>query len=616
MLENVTIRQRLIALAERWAEYRGSERAEAQTFLNELFAAFGKDRRDVGADFEDAHSSTGIMDLRWASICIFEMKAPSQTEKLANHRQQALKYWHHADNVETNVAAPTYVVLCSFHEFEVWQPGVFPSAPRATFSLRELPDRREALQWLAGHEPVFTETVQNLTTEAAELVARAHQSLLDRNAAPPEVLRRFALQVVWCMFAEDLDLIPDHLFTRLLDGLVADERRYSAAELGYLFTRLNQPEATSQDAFAEAPYANGGLFREASYVTLDVAEMNLLLEACSYDWRQVDPTIFGSLMEGFLGEERRDELGAHYTAAGDIQKVIGPTIVAPWRQRIEAVDTVDDAEALAHELAGFRVLDPACGCGNFLYLTLRELRALTRALHDKITTLRAAAGFGPAEPLPVFGLPNLHGIEIHPFTTEIARVTLWMGHKLVIDTYGAGPGETYLPLANLDGIVTDDAVFTDWPEVDAIVGNPPFIGTKYLRPRLGEGYVEELRSTFKIGAPDLCVFWFRKAHAHLASGQRAGLVATNSVRESQNRKSSLDHLRDHKGVIHTAVSSQRWFGDANVHVSIVNWVKDPDTPPATFTLDGRPVDGITTTLEPGDVQSAFHAGLTAGTLGG
>lgn len=354
MLEGSTIAERLTALVRRWKDYQGSEVSEAQTFLNELFEAFGQDRKTVAAEFEDAHSSHGIMDLRWGGVCIIEMKRPSESGKLANHRKQALDYWHHSSDPDNDLPAARYVVLCSFHEFEVWEPGMFPTQPRATFTLDELPDRKDALHFLSGHEPVFIGTAKALTTDAAQLVAELHQRLVDRAAAPPETLRLFALQAVWCMFADDLGLLPKHLFYRILKGLRDEPARSSAAELGYLFTVLNAEHgATSQDEFADAPYANGGLFAQPTHVTLNPDEIQLLLDASGYDWRQVDPTIFGSLMEGFLGDERRDELGAHYTAASDIQRVIGPSIIQPWRSRIEAVETVPEAEALAHELADF-----------------------------------------------------------------------------------------------------------------------------------------------------------------------------------------------------------------------------------------------------------------------
>lgn len=480
-----TTRQQLEAFVARWKDYDGTEAGGAQTFLNELFAAYGRDRKEVGAVFEDGHSANGIMDLRWESVCIFEMKSPKHSGKLEQHRAQALQYWHSADDPDTDVAAPQYVVLCSFHEFEIWEPGQFPSAPRTSFTLQELPDRSDALLWLTGHTPVFSETLRDLTREAAILLGQVKDSLLDRNAAPPEVVRDFVLQIMWAMFAEDLGLLPHHLLTTVLQQLRKDPSRYPAAELGALFVRLNSPEWTD-DAYRDAPYANGGLFERPAFVAVNGRELDLLIRANSFDWRQVDPTIFGSLMESFLGEDRRSELGAHFTAPGDIQKALGPTVLAPWRTRIESVATVEEAESLAYELAQYTILDPACGCGNFLYMALRELRALTAALHEKVATLRAAAGLGPAGDLPVFGLDNLHGIEIHEFVTRIARVTLWMGHKLVLDEFGPGPGETYLPLPRLEQVRTADALLVEWPQVDAIVGNPPFIGTKQMRDRLSD----------------------------------------------------------------------------------------------------------------------------------
>jgi hypothetical protein len=223
------IREALADFARRWGDYQGTERSEAQTFLNELFEAFGQDRLVVGATFEDARSSQGIMDLRWGSTCLVEMKRPSETGKLEKHREQALEYWRHASDPEHDVPAPQYVVLCSFHEFEVWEPGMFPTQPRARFTLSELPDRKDALHFLSGHEPVFVGAVRQLTTDAARIVAELHGRLVERSAAPPETLRLFALQAVWCMFADDLGLLPQRLFNRLLTGLRNDRTRYSAA---------------------------------------------------------------------------------------------------------------------------------------------------------------------------------------------------------------------------------------------------------------------------------------------------------------------------------------------------------------------------------------------------
>ena len=180
----------------------------------------------------------------------------------------------------------------------------------------------------------------------------------------------------------------------------------------------------------------------------------------------------------------------------------------------------------------------------------------------------------------------------------IARVTLWMGHKLVTDAYGAV--EPVLPLVDLSGIVVGDALRLDWPTADVIIGNPPFHGSQHLRQALGDDYVEWLKKTFKCGVQDYCVYWFRRAADHLAPGTRAGLVGTNSISQNRARGAALQYVFDRGGVITAAVSSEKWPGDAKVHVSLVNWVQRPSIPPNKFVLDEVRVSGISTALRPSD----------------
>lgn len=166
------IQSALRAFAASWRGYSGSERGEAQTFLNELIACYGADRRAVGARFEDAHTADGIMDLYWPDVCIIEMKAPHRAEKLSEHRKQALEYWRTSDDVAQNRAAPPYVVLCAFQRFEVWEPGRFPSNPRADFTLDKLPENYEKLLFLSGtdQEPLFGDSYKELTTDAVKVM--------------------------------------------------------------------------------------------------------------------------------------------------------------------------------------------------------------------------------------------------------------------------------------------------------------------------------------------------------------------------------------------------------------------------------------------------------------
>jgi hypothetical protein len=343
---------------------------------------------------------------------------------------------------------------------------------------------------------------------------------------------------------------------------------------------------------------NGGLFASPAHIHLDPDELALVAEAARFDWHEVDPTIFGSLMEGCLGQQRRFELGAHYTHEIDILRIVRPSIVAPWSERFASCTTPGDlAEALG-DLCDLKVLDPACGCGNFLYVAYREIRRLEHEAKARLVELAAETGLTAPGTLPAFPISHLHGIEVDEFTAMIARVTLWMGHKLVTDAYGAV--EPVLPLVDLSGIVVGDALRLDWPSADVVIGNPPFHGSQHLRKALGDAYVEWLKKTFKCGVQDYCVYWFRRAADHLAPGARAGLVGTNSVSQNKARAAALDYVVARGGVITSAVSSEKWPGDAKVHVSLVNWVQRPGTPVPRFVLDDVEVGGITSSLRPSD----------------
>jgi hypothetical protein len=462
------------------------------------------------------------------------------------------------------------------------------------------------LLFLAGEQPLFLGHRRQLTTGAAAVIAKLYETRRQR-ATVDELadIRLFVLQLVWCMFAESLGMLPHEPLERIVEGLLADPDRSSAAELGHLFSVLNSRADTPRGGlYAGAPYANGGLFASPALVHLNAEELQLVANAAQFDWRSVDPTIFGSLMEGCLGSARRDELGAHYTHEADILRIVRPCIVEPWSERIEGASDVGRLAVVLAELCQLRVLDPACGCGNFLYVSYREIRQLEHRAKEKLVELSASTGVnGPAE-LPSFHISQLHGIEIDEFTAMIARVTLWMGHKLVTDAFGVV--EPVLPLVDLSGIMVGDALRIDWPTADVIVGNPPFNGSQHLRQALGKDYVEWLQDRFNCGIQDYCVYWFRRANEELAPNGRAGLVGTNSVSQNRGRGASLDYVVAEGGVITAAVSTEKWPGDAKVHVSLVNWVKEPNSPPTRYVLDGAEVAGISTYLRATDGGSVIE----------
>jgi len=416
------------------------------------------------------------MDLHWPGVCIVEMKAPDRD--LTAARAQVLRYWHESEDAAGDVPKARFVVVCNFRRLEVWEPGRFEQRPQAVVDLDDLPDRYDVLAFLAGPsvEPVFVEHHRELTTQAAEKVALAYHAMADRSAAPIDELQRFVMQSVWCMFAEDLGMLDGYPYQSSVHLLVEDPARSSANDLGALFRVLNQKTNHNRKGLlAGTRYVNGELFADPAYVDLDQFELALMAEACQFDWRRVDPTIFGSLMESVLGHDRRWELGAHYTHETDIMKIVTPTIVRPWRERIDALTSPTEARGLLDELCAFRVLDPACGCGNFLYVAYRELRRLEALLKERIVDLARERGLPvPAGPMPYVPLSNMQGIDIERTVVMIARVTLWMGHRQMIELYGEA--EDPLPLVDLSGIRRDDALRVPWPDTDCIIGNPAVPG--------------------------------------------------------------------------------------------------------------------------------------------
>lgn len=617
------IRASLTHFVARWSVRDGYEKGEAQLFLNELFACYGQDLAAV-ASFEQFQDG-GFIDLIWPRRCIFEMKSASEAKRLAKHRGQALDYWRGAADLNENVPAPPYVVLCAFERFEVWEPGRFPKEPRVEFGLDELPDRYTSLLFLAGDEPVFSARQEAVTLEAVGKVAELFRRLEARHEGDSHSRRLFVLQVVWCMFAEDLGQIPGQGFTRIVDDLIANPQRSSADDLGRLFEYLNDPSPTrpSHGLYAGVPYANGSLFADPGRLDLDPEELSLLREVAASNWRRVQPSIFGSLLQGVFGRDKQWQLGAHYTHESEIQKVVVPTIVEPWTERISALSSYAEAQQAQADLLNFVVLDPACGSGNFLYVAYRELRKIEVLLAKRTQELALAEGRPAQEGLSAFfPLQNMRGIELEQFGVDLARVTLWMGHRLAVEELELS--ESTLPLVELSGVRRGDALRVEWGRANAIIGNPPYHGSQNLRKVLDEDYVEWLKGEFDAGLKDLCVYWFRRAVDQMEPDDRAGLVGTNSISQNRARGASLNYVVEKGGVITDAVSRQKWPGEAVVNVSIVNWVQQPSAPPGRFVLDGEPVAGINTRLReskiaieeyevlPANLERSFQGAIPVG----
>ncbi len=492
---------------------------------------------------------------------------------------------------------PQYVVLTNQRDLQLYDLARDREAPRLAIRIDDLPRYSEAFpfftkEWVPGATPKIV-NVEKVSAEVADLVARLYRSVRAAHPKRDRDVIRFTLQCITAMFAEDIGMLPKNYFTSLLyNGAKAGDVEHRLREL---FEQMNTRDLPAPRV---VPYFNGGLFTEANTLPLGDAQVNALTKAAEANWTYVDPHIFGSVFQGIMDDAERHASGAHYTAHDDIMRVVGPTIVEPWRKRIHASGSLKDLTELRKELFAYRVLDPACGSGNFLYVAFRELYRLDTELLSRMREFPST--HGKLSWNGGISATNFYGIDINPFAVELAKVTLNIAKKIAFEERKAqafalaGQVEMdidpSLPLDNLDqNIVSADALFNEWPEVDAIVGNPPFIAGTNIKGELGSPYVERLRVAYPDvkGRADYCSYWFRRAHDRLPEGGRAGLVGTSGIRVGNTREASLDYVVANGGTITNAVSSRVWPGDAAVDVAMVNWFRGRHEGPFQLRVHGQ-----------------------------
>lgn len=565
----------------------GDEKGEAQVFLDRLFQAFGHaGYKEAGATLEHRvrkgeSGRTSFADLVWPGRVLIEMKA--RGTKLDRHFRQAFTYWVHLVPHR-----PRWVVLCNFDEFWIYDFEQDVESPMDRVNLLELEKHIRTLAFLKVVEeaPVFGLNRIDVTKEAADKVATVFNNLVGRGIGR-ERAQRYVLQSVVAKFSEDLDLLPRNFFTVLLKECIdAKDPGSTAFDLvGNLFRQMNNPKPASGGRYREVRYFNGGIFATVDPIELHKSELQLLYDAAVQDWSQVHPAIFGTIFQDSMGKEARHAFGAHFTSEQDILKVVHPTIVRPWEERIEAAGSLKELIALRNELHQFKVFDPACGSGNFLYVAFREMKRLEIDIIRRIKHEYRGAG-ARAINKAMLSPKQFYGYDVLPFAVELAKVTMLLAKEMGIREAqeALDPGQQdlgfylseALPLDNLDeNIRQQDSILTDWPSANAIIGNPPYQSKNKMQQEFKRSYINAIRDAMPAvsGMADFCVYFFRKAHDNLQPGGRAGMVGTNTIRQNESRESGLGHITSNGGTITEAVSTQIWSGDAIVHVSIVNWVK-------------------------------------------
>jgi hypothetical protein len=602
-----------------------NEQQGAQTHFLDLCDVLGvpKPGSEAGYVFEKQSlvlgEARGYADVFKSGVFAWENKAPGKNLDAA--LRQLLSYALALSN-------PPILVVCDRLTIRVHTQ--FTGYPTETFTvlLAEM-DRPESLAllrriWLNPESFRPAKTSRAITEDAAESFATLAEGLRkrgpDKTKDPvkaqlhADTVAHFLTQCLFCFFAEDVELLPGRMFDRLVNN-----GKLTSAELttglGNLFRAMRDGGLYGNDSI---PWFNGGLFKKVEIPLLTIMETAVLRNAALLDWRAIDVSIFGTLFERGLDPAKRSQLGAHYTDPATIMRIVEPVLERPLLEKWSGVSREigelltkskrkGDAKFRAAQvefvqwlklLEDYRVLDPACGSGNFLFMGLKALKDIELKTHLEAHEL----GLDRASDL-VTGPKNMLGIELNEYAAELARVTVWIGELQwrMLHGYEFKKDPVLEPLDNIecrDALMAlnrheDVFIEADWPTASIVIGNPPFLGGKKFMSELGAEYSKALRRIFVGRVPglaDLVTYWFEKARGQMVQGQlsAAGLVATNSIRDGFAAE-VLKRVNDETAIFE-AWSDEAWINDgAAVRVSLVAF--SPYV--AARRLNGVVVEGIT-----------------------
>ena len=542
------IRARAARFAQEW-QAAGRERSQTHLFYRDFFDVFGVSVRRV-ASFEEPvkrlGEKRGFIDLFWKGMLLVEQKSAGRDLRKA--KAQALDYFPGLEEAEL----PRYLLLSDFQTFELHD---LEQGDEIAFALAELPQHVERFGFILGVQRREFRDQDPVNIEASELMGRLHDALAAEGHEGPD-LEQILVRIVFCLFADDTGIFePRDSFLDYMEQRTSEDGSDVGEKVHHLFQVLNTPTSKrprSLDAdLARFPYIDGDLFRDQVAVpSFDAGMRKCLLEACRFDWSGISPAIFGALFQSVMNREQRRAAGAHYTTEKNILKVIQPLFLDELRAEFEKIMASSvsrrrsELRRFHKRLGELRILDPACGCGNFLIIAYRELRALEI---EVIRELRTASGSEEQRALDAAGLSRIdvdqfYGIEIGVFAARIAETALWMMDHLMNNRLSLEFGETYtrIPLRKASRIVQGDALEMDWAEVlppeecSYVLGNPPFVGAKYQSAQQREQVRRIAALGGSGGTLDYVAAWFVKAAAYAGRGAAGiGFVATNSISQGE-----------------------------------------------------------------------------------
>lgn len=585
------IRSRAGSFVAQWRSAEGYERGEAQSFVRDLLQVFGITRSTAAVYEKRAQRAStgqrGYIDALISGTALIEMK--SAGADLVEAERQAVDYMESLTEAER----PDFIITSDFRRFRLSNLAADVGEQAVVeFALEELPAHVEDLMFLAGYRRAkFGSTEQEAASvRAAQLMAKLYEHL-EATGYDDHQASIFLIRTLFCLYADDSGLWDRDLFSRYIEERTSEDGSDLGAQLSTLYQALNRPEGKrygrDDDLIMAFPYVNGSVFGEAIDIPyFDRASRELLLQAAYFNWSSISPAIFGSLFQAVKDKKARRELGEHYTTETNILKVIRPLFLDELEERFtKAHAKKRELEKLLDHLGSLSFFDPACGCGNFLIIAYRELRALELRIHERLQQLdpsRTQLSLD-AESRVHVKLSQFYGIELEEWPATIARTAMFLVEHQANQAVNLtlGYAVPMLPLADSSRIQVGNALRLDWAQLVApspdvyVFGNPPFLG----HATRSTEQAQELRDVWErkdIGRLDYVTGWYKKAIDYFGGAAgRWAFVSTNSITQGEPVPALFGPIFEERWRIRFAHRTFAWAseapGAAAVHCVVIGF---------------------------------------------
>jgi hypothetical protein len=570
------IKDRALSFSKEW-EGTSSEEADAKPFLVEFFNVFGISQRKIGTfehKVKKLNDGDGYIDMLWKGQILIEMK--SKGKNLEKALIQAKDYIHGLKKHEE----PKYILICDFHTFRLYDLEATEDG-FLEFNLSELVNHVQSFGFIAGYQKKIYKDEDPVNIQAAELMGKLHDRLkeIGYEGHPLEV---YLVRILFCLFAEDTTIFEKQQFQNYIEERTSEDGSDLAAKIQELFQVLNTPLdkrfKNIDEQLNAFSYVNGKLFEEILPVAFfDTKMRQTLLDCCYLDWSKISPAIFGSMFQSVMNPIERRNLGAHYTSEKNILKLIKPLFLDDLYKDFESIKTNKPKLNEFHiKLSKLKFLDPACGCGNFLVITYRELRLLELEVLRML--YRSREIILQLEDLILLDVDMMHGIEYEEFPARIAEVAMWlMDHQMnMLISNEFGNYFARLPLKKSAKIIHADALETDWEsvvrknELTHIIGNPPFIGSKIMKQSQRDALAKQFEGDKGAGVLDYVAGWYIKAAKYTQNSTiKAAFVSTNSIVQGEQTSILWNPMINKYGIkIHFAHRTFQWKNEAKGNAAV------------------------------------------------